>query len=75
MFADVRLILLHEIQERSLAGGFTRLPFPFDVATNDPVEPLYIYEFDRGRVLHFCRERDLCFFQNRIGCLGRLTRC
>ena len=32
---DKRLILLHEIQERSLAGSFTRLLFAFDVATND----------------------------------------
>ena len=32
---DKRLILLYEIQERSLAGSFTRLHFAFDVATND----------------------------------------
>jgi len=31
--------------------------------------PLYVYEFNRSRPLHFRRDRDLCFFQNRIGCL------
>ena len=31
---DKRLILLYEIQERSLAGSFTRLHFAFDMATN-----------------------------------------
>ena len=31
---DIRLILLYEIQERSLAGSFTRLHFAFDMATN-----------------------------------------
>ena len=31
---DIRLILLYEIQERSLGGSFTRLHFAFDMATN-----------------------------------------
>jgi hypothetical protein len=31
---DKRLIILYEIQERSLAGSFTRLHFAFDMATN-----------------------------------------
>ena len=31
---DKRLILLYEIQERSVAGSFTRLHFAFDMATN-----------------------------------------